>query len=225
MSATTPHPTEPITTCDECGAAVAPDQRYCVQCGAHRRTASDPAGRYFSEASAARTRVAAATAAGASAPRRKRRAQPGLLAALLIALVPVAAAIGVAIGRSSNSGDQALITALAKQRAQYVTGAPSSGSTANTGHASNKTLQGGVSATSSKHHHAASKSSNNSSAPKPSSANNSSNQTGSGHGAKVGASVSASQAKQGQQEATTVSKKKGAGYVNEQNQLPNAVSP
>jgi hypothetical protein len=39
--------------CEHCAAPVAADQRYCVNCGARRSQAPDPAAAYFSEASAA----------------------------------------------------------------------------------------------------------------------------------------------------------------------------
>jgi len=52
--------------CEHCAAPVAADQRYCVNCGARRSQAPDPAASYFSEASAARARVAAATRARAA---------------------------------------------------------------------------------------------------------------------------------------------------------------
>ncbi len=52
--------------CGQCGAPVAADQRYCLNCGFHRRRAHDPVAQYLSEASAARTRVIAAEALAAS---------------------------------------------------------------------------------------------------------------------------------------------------------------
>ena len=33
----------PHAVCDECSAAVALEQRYCVNCGTHRRNVNDPA--------------------------------------------------------------------------------------------------------------------------------------------------------------------------------------
>jgi hypothetical protein len=39
--------------CGQCGAPAASDQRYCVNCGFHRRNARDPVARYLAEARAA----------------------------------------------------------------------------------------------------------------------------------------------------------------------------
>ena len=86
--------------CDECSAPVASDQRYCIVCGAHQAGVPDPAARYLSEASAARTRVAAAIAARAAA--RGRRRFPRLSGGVTAALVAVALAAGFAIGDSSG---------------------------------------------------------------------------------------------------------------------------
>ena len=103
--------------CEECGAAVDHDQRYCVLCGAHRRHINDPAARYLSQASA-RARAAAARSAGS--PRARRRRWSSRTIAILLALVIGAAAIGVAIGRSAAGGDAALVRELAHARGQLA---------------------------------------------------------------------------------------------------------
>src|SRR5450432_4097497 len=54
---------QPVLACDECGAPVDADQRYCVVCGAHRRNVNDPATRYLSQASATSRRSKAGVAA------------------------------------------------------------------------------------------------------------------------------------------------------------------
>jgi hypothetical protein len=112
-----------IEHCDQCGAPVRGDQRYCLACGAYRRDVRDPAHRYFSELAAARARVTQADAARAAAPRRRGglRGFPGLVVVLAIALIPICAAIGVSIGRSSNHQDAALIKALHNQSVQTTT--------------------------------------------------------------------------------------------------------
>jgi hypothetical protein len=125
-----------IEHCDQCGAPVRSDQRYCLACGAYRREIRDPAHRYLSDLAAARSRVAQADAARAAAPRRRGglRGLPGLLVILAIALIPICAAVGVSIGRSSNHQDAALIKALHNQTAQTTTvAAASSGSTGSSG--------------------------------------------------------------------------------------------
>ena len=52
-------PTKPVTVanqapyepCQECGAPLDQQQRYCVNCGARRANGANPASRYFAEAS------------------------------------------------------------------------------------------------------------------------------------------------------------------------------
>lgn len=110
--------------CDDCRAPVDHDQRYCVNCGAHRRQVTDPAARYLTQASA-RSRVGAGAVASRGAGTRRRGAS--LASAVVLALIPVAAAIGVEVGRSSGSQDSKLIQELARERAQtIVSGTPSS---------------------------------------------------------------------------------------------------
>lgn len=112
-----------IERCDQCGAPVRGDQRYCLACGAYRRDVRDPAHRYFSDLAAARSRMAQVDAARAAAPRRRGglRGLPGLLVILAIALIPICAAVGVSIGRSSGHQDAALIKALHNQAVQTTT--------------------------------------------------------------------------------------------------------
>ena len=104
--AATPAQQSAVERCGQCGAPAAPDQRYCVNCGFHRRNAPDPVARYLSEASAARARVAAATAL---AEQRGRAPRLGLRAvALLVALsLLVGVLIGGAIGGGSPSNRRA----------------------------------------------------------------------------------------------------------------------
>ena len=101
--------------CDECGTAVENDQRYCVNCGAHRRTANDPAARYFSQVTA-RSRAKTVVARGA----QPRRSSP-LVLGLALAVIPVAVGVGVAVGRSSNNDDGKLIQALNHRQAAATT--------------------------------------------------------------------------------------------------------
>ncbi len=83
--------------CGQCGTPAAHDQRYCLNCGFHRRNAPDPVSRYLSEASAARARVAAADALLAT----RRRRLPKLGARMVGLLVVLALVVGIAIGNAT----------------------------------------------------------------------------------------------------------------------------
>lgn len=91
--------------CGQCGAPAAHEQRYCLNCGFHRRNAPDPVARYLSEASAARAQVAAATAAAA-----RRRRLPRFGARVVALLVALALVVGILIGNAtagnSNAGSR-----------------------------------------------------------------------------------------------------------------------
>jgi hypothetical protein len=97
-------------TCEECGSPLDIQQRYCVRCGTRNRNAASPAANYFSRPS----RRAKAVPAATSRPRR------GWIAtnapALLLAVLPVAVAVGVLIGKNGSGNDQQLIDALKSQR-------------------------------------------------------------------------------------------------------------
>jgi hypothetical protein len=130
---------EPVTqaplrrSCEECQAALDDEQRYCVRCGARQPDVYDPAARYFG--SSKRQRRAPAKAAtrpsgsGAGATR---------WAALFLALLPVAVALGVLVGKGNGDEDK-LIDALRSQRGAVAAAAP----TAATAAASN-TAGGGL---------------------------------------------------------------------------------
>ncbi len=86
----------PAERCGQCGAPAAREQRYCLNCGFHRRNAPDPVSRYLSEASAARAAVVAATALAA-----QRRRNPRIGMRLAVMLVLAALLIGVLIGNAT----------------------------------------------------------------------------------------------------------------------------
>jgi hypothetical protein len=124
-----------LQQCDECGAPVDTDQRYCVSCGAHRRHVNDPAARYLSQATA-RSRSSKVAATSRATPRGGARSR-GLALALAIAIIPVAAAAGVVAGRSSNNNDARLIQALDRRQSAAGTAtatvpAPAAGTSAST---------------------------------------------------------------------------------------------
>jgi hypothetical protein len=98
--------------CEECGAPLDPQQRYCVNCAARRGNGANPASRYFAAMSKKARRPLS---------RPPAKAGPGSRAAAVgfFALLPIAVALGVVVGRSdSGSGDnEALIQALRQREA------------------------------------------------------------------------------------------------------------
>jgi hypothetical protein len=113
-------------SCDECQAPLDEQQRFCVRCGARQPDAYDPAARYFGATTQRRR---------APAPRSpKRSASASRWAALFLAMLPVAVAIGVLVGKG-NSNDQKLIDALSRQRgtvAAATAGGPAAGTSTST---------------------------------------------------------------------------------------------
>jgi hypothetical protein len=103
--------------CDHCQAPLAERQRYCVVCGARRAQADDPAARWFVEQArrvrAAESAPAARTSAAAESDASRLRF------ALVFALLPLVAALGIFVGRGDGS-DQQLIDALKAQKAPIV---------------------------------------------------------------------------------------------------------
>ena len=117
-------PTKPpqgYEPCEECGAPLDPQQRYCVECAARRGNGSNPASRYF-----------AAMSKKSRRPQVKGQAKPpggGSRAAAVgfFALLPIAVALGVVVGRSGGNGssnEQALLNALHQAEKQQVAAAP-----------------------------------------------------------------------------------------------------
>jgi hypothetical protein len=112
--------------CEECGAPLDPQQRYCVNCAARRGNGANPASRYFATMSQrARRPAARPPAKGAS---NSRAAAVGFFA-----LLPIAVAIGVVVGRGGSGGgeNEALLEALRRQDAA-VASAPAGALAANT---------------------------------------------------------------------------------------------
>jgi hypothetical protein len=213
VPATPADPARPYEECDECGSPVDAAQRYCVVCGAHRRHVDDPATRYLSQASA-RARGPRSTA-GATASRRAPGRGRSLGAALMLALIPVAAAVGVAVGRSSNGGDAKLIQALAHHQAAVVTtqtAASSSAATASAAHAT------GATAASAGHKHRKGSASKTHKAAKA----NATTQYGTVTQI-AGSKPTKAQEQQGAADTQKVQKSTGKSYVNQQNNLPGTV--
>ncbi len=111
--------------CEECGAAMDPQQRYCVNCAARRGNGANPSSRYF---------AAMGRRARRPAPRAPQKG-PGSRAAAVgfFALLPIAVAIGVIVGRADSGGgndESALLEALKEQQATATSAAPTTASTA-----------------------------------------------------------------------------------------------
>ncbi|MGZ4313247.1 MAG: hypothetical protein ACXVR1_14195 [Solirubrobacteraceae bacterium] len=189
------------------------EQRYCVVCGAHRRHVDDPAARYLGHATArARSSRSSAGVAGARRPMARGRS---LGAALILAVIPVAAAVGVAVGRSSNSEDARLIQALARHQAATVTTAAGSSSPAATTAAA---VAGSTKrAANSRRHRKSSTSSKHKATPATSS-------TQYGTVTQItGSKPTKAQEQQGAQATQKVQKSTGKTYVNQQSNLPGTV--
>jgi hypothetical protein len=106
--------------CEECGAPLDPQQRYCVECAARRGNGSNPSSRYFAAMSKKSRRPL--TKSQAKVPGGGSRAA----AVGFFALLPIAVAVGVVVGRSGsgNSNEEALLKALHQAEKQQVAAAP-----------------------------------------------------------------------------------------------------
>jgi hypothetical protein len=218
---TTPVPTvgsPPATTyqqCDECAAPVDVDQRYCVSCGAHRRNVNDPAARYLSHATA-RTRTSRAVATQ-KRPRQTGSGVRGLGVALLLALIPAVAAVGVLVGRSSNNQDAKLIQALTRNQAARATTATPTSAATSTGVASSATTHTGA-------HKARSHKQSSGKTSSAKSHKTASSTTKFGSVSQIaGTRPTKAQEQQGAQDAQKVQKSTGKTYVNGQSGLPSTV--
>jgi len=98
--------------CEECAAPLDPQQRYCVNCAARRGNGANPASRYFATMSQRARRPAAR-------PPAKAASNSKAAAVGFFALLPIAVAIGVVVGRGGSGGgeNEALLEALRRQDA------------------------------------------------------------------------------------------------------------
>jgi hypothetical protein len=120
---TVPRP-QAFEPCEECGAPMDPQQRYCVNCAARRGNGANPASRYF----AAMSKRARRPLTG---PPPKPNATSRAAAVGFFALLPLAVALGVMVGRGGGDDDgssDALLQAL-KER-PTATATPTAGATA-----------------------------------------------------------------------------------------------
>ena len=200
----TPTPNQ-YESCEQCGSPVDHSQRYCVVCGSRRKHVPDPALRYLASGGA-RTRGAAK---GATSSGRARRSA-GLGTALVIAVIPVAVALGLLIGRSDNGSDAKVLAALRSAHAPVVNVTAGGGGT-ETASTSGSSSSGGSK------HKKSSKSRNN---------------TGTTRKTKYGSVSSvvstkpptAAQQQQGAQVVQHDQSNTGGSYVNSQKGLPSVVS-
>ncbi|MGN6257319.1 MAG: hypothetical protein ACTHN3_06170 [Solirubrobacterales bacterium] len=116
-----PHTYEP---CEECGAPMDPQQRYCVNCAARRGNGTNPSSRYFAMMSKRARRPLAA-------PATKQNQTSRAAAVGFFALLPIAVALGVMVGRSGGSSDNsdALLQALRERQATASSAAPTTAAT------------------------------------------------------------------------------------------------
>lgn len=206
-----------IQQCDECGAPVDKDQRYCVSCGAHRRHVNDPAARYLSHATA-RSRSSKVAAPSHKAPRGGARSR-GLALALAIAIIPVAAAAGVIAGRSSNSNDAKLIQALDRRQSAAAATSTTTVPAATASSASTQTKAAGHA--NAKHH---GKKSASTATPSAKNAGKVISKTQNGTVQQItGLKPTKSQEQQGANATKQVQKSTGKSYVTGQNNLPSQV--
>lgn len=104
--------------CEECGAPLDAQQRYCVECAARRGNGANPSSRYF-----------AAMSKKARRPLTARQTKPAptsrAAAVGFFALLPIAVAIGVVIGRSNtdSGSEEALLRALHNQESAVASSA------------------------------------------------------------------------------------------------------
>jgi hypothetical protein len=105
--------------CEECGAPMDPQQRYCVNCAARRGNGANPSSRYFATMSK-RARRPLVGPAPKQAP-TSRAAAVGFFA-----LLPIAVALGVMVGKSNSGEDNsdALLQALRERQGAAVAAAP-----------------------------------------------------------------------------------------------------
>ncbi len=118
---------QPFEPCEECGAPMDPQQRYCVNCAARRGNGANPSSRYFSAMS---KRARRPLAGPAPKPSTTSRAA----AVAFFALLPLAVGLGVVVGRSGSTGDdnsEALLQAL-RERPTATASAATPGATATT---------------------------------------------------------------------------------------------
>jgi hypothetical protein len=112
--------------CEECGAPMDPQQRYCVNCAARRGNGANPASRYFATMSKRSRRPL-------TAPPPKQGISSRAAAVGFFSLLPLAVALGVMVGRGGSGEDNsdALLQALKERQATAATTASTPAAAAN----------------------------------------------------------------------------------------------
>lgn len=105
--------------CEECGAPMDPQQRYCINCAARRGNGANPASRYFATMSKRARRPL-------SAPPPRQSPASRAAAVGFFALLPLAVGLGVVVGRgnSGESDNAALLQALRERQTATATATP-----------------------------------------------------------------------------------------------------
>lgn len=128
--------------CEECGAPMDPQQRYCINCAARRGNGANPASRYFAGMSRKSRRPLV--------PPKKEKAAPASRAAAVgfFALLPIAVALGVVVGRggAGDGNSEALLQALRAQEATASSSGATAGQTASSAGKSKDKAKAGKSA-------------------------------------------------------------------------------
>jgi hypothetical protein len=110
--------------CEECGAPMDPQQRYCVNCAARRGNGANPSSRYFAMMSKRSRRPL-------TEPATKQSQTSRAAAVSFFALLPIAVALGVMVGGSGSGSDNsdALLQALRERQATAGSLAPTATAT------------------------------------------------------------------------------------------------
>jgi len=126
-----------IEPCEECGAPMDPQQRYCVNCAARRGNGANPASRYFATMSKRSRRPL-------TGPPPKQSPTSRAAAVAFFALLPLAVGLGLVIGRSGSGEDNsdALLQAL-KERPAATAGTLATTGTAATAQKAKKEAKAG----------------------------------------------------------------------------------
>jgi len=126
-----------IEPCEECGAPMDPQQRYCVNCAARRGNGANPASRYF----AAMSKRARRPLVG---PAPKQSPASRAAAVAFFALLPLAVGLGLVIGRggSGNDNSDALLQAL-RERPTATAGTVAAAGTGAAAQKAKKEAKGG----------------------------------------------------------------------------------
>jgi hypothetical protein len=115
------NPTTIYEPCGQCGAPLDDRQRFCVECGASRRHPADPVTRHFT------TIVRQANPEPTAVAPPPRRGADTRVTALVLALIPAAAALGVLVGKHNSGSDKDLIAALRAAPAAAAATTPAGG--------------------------------------------------------------------------------------------------